>query len=178
MDLHQIQLTYVQEEDRILCRTSFRSAEGGLHEIRAWLTRRVAALLWTGVIQSFEKQVALDVPQAAHASADIVGMEHQTSVAQSRQQGSFDNPYQGNVEGFPLGETPILVTTLTFNLKAGQPIRINLAPAKGYGFEIALAQSALHGFCSVLLETVGRTDWNLNLAMPGTMPASSPALLN
>lgn len=179
MELHQIQLNYLQDEDRLLCRTSFRDADGGLQEIRAWLTRYMVIKLWEGIVQALEKKVALEVPQAAHASKDIVGMEHQSSVAKSREQGSFDNPYQANAQAFPLGEKPLLITALTFNLQAGQPIRINLAPAAGYGFEIALAQPVLHGFCSVLLKTVQQANWGLDLAMPGTATQSAaPSLLN
>lgn len=178
MDLHQINLTYLQEEDRILYRTSFRSPDGELQEIRAWLTRRMVRNLWDGMVRALETQVTLDKPQAAHARSEIVGMEHETSVAQGREQGRFDNPYEAGAQILPLGETPILVTRLTFNLQVGQPVRINLAPTQDSGFEIALSPQALHGFCSVLLDAVRRADWDLELAPPGPSNAAVPPVLN
>lgn len=174
MELHQIQVSYRPEEDRILCRTSFKAEDGGFQEIRAWLTRRMTKLLWAGIIEVLEKQVALDKPQASHASADIVGMEHYASVEEIRDSGSFATPYSNDITSFPIGEAPILVSTVNFNLNPGQPIRMNLVPVEGYGFEIAFNQQVLHGFCSLLRDTVQKAEWDLELSMPGS-PAALPA---
>ncbi|WP_136415480.1 hypothetical protein [Herbaspirillum sp. ST 5-3] len=175
MELHQIQVTYMAEEDRILCRTSFKGAGDGLQEIRAWLTRRMVAKLWPGIIDALEKQVALDKPLAAHASADIVGMDHFASVEEIRGSGSFSSPYESTIESFPLGETPILVKTVNFTLNPDQPIRMNLAPAEGFGFEIAFTQTVLHGFCSLLKDAVKIAEWDLDLTMPGMLAPSGNA---
>ncbi len=173
MELHQIQVTYLAEEDRLLCRASFKAEDGGLQEVRAWLTRRMVRGLWPAMVDAMEKQVALDKPQAAHASGDVVEMEHHASVEAIRDSGSFNNPYQDDIAGFPLGETPILVTTANFNLDPGQPMRMNLAPSDGYGFEIAFAQQVLHGFCSLLRDAVKRADWDIELPLPGTETVGS-----
>lgn len=168
MELHQIQVTYRAEEDRILCRASFKAEDKGLQEIRAWLTRRMVKALWPATVKAMERQVALDKPQAAHASGDVVEMEHHTSVDAIRESGNFSNPYEDNVTGFPLGDAPILVTTVNFTLDPGQPIRMNLAPSNGCGFEIAFAQPVLHGFCSLLRGAVKTADWGIDLGLPGT----------
>lgn len=104
MELHQIQITYQAKEDRILSRASFQAQASGLQEVRAWLTRRLVKILWPGIIDALEKQVTLDKPQAAHASADIVGMEHHACLEEIRGCGSFDNPYHNEVQTYPLGE--------------------------------------------------------------------------
>lgn len=166
MELHQIQVTYQAEEDRILCRASFK-AEDGLQEVRAWLTRRMLKGLWSSMVEAMEKQVALDNPQAAHASGHVVEMEHHASVEAIRDSGSFNNAYQDDIRSYPLGETPILVTTTNFSVTAGQPMRMNLSPSAGSGFEIAFAQQVLHGFSSLLLDSVNKADWDLDLALPG-----------
>ncbi|HEY0847007.1 MAG TPA: hypothetical protein VGE12_16685 [Noviherbaspirillum sp.] len=172
MHLHQIQVTYRPDEDRILCRASFKAADGGFQELRAWLTRRLTRLFWAGIIDALEKQIALDKPQASHASADIVGMEYHASIEEARNSGSFGTPYKSEeIATFPLGETPILVSSINFSLNAGQPIRVNLTPATGSGFEIAFSQQVLHSFCSLLREAVSKAEWDLELHMPGTSPA-------
>lgn len=179
MELHQIQVTYQAEEDRILCRASFKEEDGGLQEVRAWLTRRMVKALWSTLVEAMEKQVTLDKPYAAHASSHVVGMEHHASVEAIRDSGSFNNPYQDNIRGFPLGETPILITTANFNLAAGQPIRMNLFPVDGNGFEIAFAQQVLHGFSSLLQDAVKKADWELYLALPGIeADTAGPRILN
>lgn len=178
MDLHQLQLTYQAEEDRLLLRASFREADGGLQELRAWLTRRMIRNLWPAIVNSLETQVSLDKPLAAHASADIVGMEHHASVEQIRESGSFDTPYAADIQTYPLGEAPILVTTVNFTQHANEPIQLHLAPAQGNGFEIAFPPVVLHGLCSLLKEAVRNADWDLDLEMPGLEPAPATATLN
>lgn len=173
MHLHQIQVTYQPEEDRILCRASFKDEDGSFQELRAWLTRRMTSAFWAGIVDSLEKQVALDKPQASHASAEIVGMEHHASVEEARNSGGFGRAYQADeIATFPLGETPILVSTVNFTLHAGQPIRVNMTPSTGNGFEIAFSQPILHSFCSLLRDAVRKAEWGIELTMPGSSPAS------
>jgi hypothetical protein len=167
MDLHQIQVTYQPEDDRILCRASFKDADGSLQEVRAWLTRRLVRNLWPGITDALETQVSLDKPQAAHASADIVGMEHHASIEEIADNGSFNNPYDADIKSYPLGESPILVQTVNFAMNPGQPIRMNLAATDGAGFEIAFVQNVLHGFCSLLRDAVRKAEWDMELTMPG-----------
>lgn len=172
MDLHQIQVTYRPDEDRILCRASFKAQDGGFQELRAWLTRRLTRLFWAGIIDVLEKQVAMEKPQASHASADIVGMEYQASVEEARSSGSFGTPYKADaITTYPLGETPILVSTINFTLAAGQPIKVNMVPATGSGFEIAFSQQVLHSFCSLLRDAVKTAEWDMELLTPGSSPA-------
>lgn len=179
MELHQIQVTYQAEEDRILCRASFVAEDGDLQEIRAWFTRRMIKALWPTLLEAMERQVALDNPQAAHASGHIVEMEHHASVEAIRDSGSFDSVYKDDIRGFPLGETPILVTNANFSLGAGQPVRLSLSPAEGSGFEIAFAQQVLHGFTSLLREAADKAEWELDLALPGgALVAPASIVLN
>jgi hypothetical protein len=177
MELHQIQIVYSAEEDRILCQASFKAQDGDLQEVRAWLTRRLVKALWTGIVDALERQVSLDKPEAAHASADIVGMEHHASVEEIRGSGNFNNPYAAGIGSYPLGETPILVSIVNFTMHAGEPIRMNLAPAQGYGFEIAFPQTVMHGFCSLLRDAVKKAEWDMELDMPG-MDAPVRRILN
>lgn len=176
MELHQIQVIYRPDEDRLLCRASFREADE-LHELRAWLTRRLVCNLWPAILQMLEKQVALEKPDAAHASSDIVGMEHQASVDAIRGTGSFDAPYAAQAKHFPLGEMPILVEKVDLTVGAGQPVRMNLYPAEGKGFEIGFDLTVLHGFCALMKDAVKLADWGLELKMPG-LEASVSRVLN
>ena len=166
MELHQIQVIYRQDEDRLLCRASFKENEE-LHELRAWLTRRLVRNLWPAILQTMEKQVALEKPDAAHASADIVGMEHQASVDTIRGTGSFDAPYETEAAHFPLGETPILVDKVDLTIGVGQPLRMNLSAANGTGFEIRFTPTVLHGFCELMKDAARQAEWDMELEMPG-----------
>lgn len=167
MDLHQLQLSYQAKDDRILLRVSFKADDGRLQEIRAWLTRRLVRNLWPGIIQALQTQVTLNAPLAAHASAEIVGMEHQASVAEIRAGGNFDAPFDAEIQGYPIGEAPILVSAAHFTMNVNQPLLINFSPAEGVGFEVALTPIVLHGFCTLLQETVKLAEWDIELRLPG-----------
>jgi hypothetical protein len=179
MDLHQIQVTYQPNEDRILCQASFKAEDGALQEVRAWLTRRLVKSLWIGIIEALETQVTLDKPQAAHASAEIVGMEHQACVTAMRDSGSFNNAYETGVQSHPLGEVPMLVSAASFSTAPDQPIRINFTSADNRGFEIAFMQPVLHGFCTLLKDAVKNAQWDMNLVLPGMATlTAAPFVLN
>ena len=179
MNLHQLQATYQSHEDRILFRASFKAEDGTLHEVRAALTRRLVKNLWAGLIEGLETQVALERPQAAHARAEIVGLQHEACVSAMKEGGNFNNAYESVIEGYPLGEAAMLITTADLKIAPGQPFRINFASVEGKGFEIALTQPVLHGFCTLLKETVKNAQWDMTLAMPGmAAPGGVPALLN
>ena len=177
MELHQIQVFYNAAEDRLLCRAAFKGDEDKLQEVRAWLTRRLVRQLWPVTLQAMEKQVAMQKPEVAHASSDIVGMEYQNSVDAIRGSGNFDQPYQAKDASFPLGKTPILVHQVDFKIQAGQPIRMKLSPETGAGFEIAFTQTILHGFCSLLKNAVDQAEWGIELQMPG-LEAPAKRVLN
>lgn len=179
MDLHQLQITYLAEEDRILMRLSFRSDAGALQEIRAWLTRRLVNNLWPGIVRALETQIKLDQPQAAHASAELVGMEHQESVTAIKARGDFNIPFEETVQAFPPDGTPLLVTAAQFTINARQPVRINFTPTNGDGFEVALTQDVLHAFCTLLQEAVKTAEWGIDLRLPvAATDADGPRVLN
>ncbi len=166
MDLHQIQVTYQTEEDRILLRVSFRTVDGSLEEIRSWLTRRMVRNLWPGIVKSLDSQVKLNQPQAAHASAEILSMEYQASVTEIKASGNFDIPFEAAADYYPFGETPILVTASQFHLHPKEPVRISFIDARQKNFDVAFTQTAMHGFCKLLQEAVRTAQWELTLQMP------------
>jgi hypothetical protein len=180
MNLHQIQLNYQPSEDRILMRLSFRDDAPALKEIRAWLTRRLVGNLWAGIIQALETQIRLDKPQAAHASAEIVSLEHQASVIAIRARGEFNLPFDDAEQAYPAGTAPLLLTLAQFTMAAGQPLRINFSPGgEGDGFEVGFTQSLLHGFCTLLQDVVKATDWGIDLRLPAaTASETAPRVLN
>ncbi len=166
MDLHQIQVTYQTEEDRILLRVSFRAEDGSLEEIRSWLTRRMIRNLWPGIVKSLDSQVKLNQPQAAHASTEILSMAYQASVTEIKASGNFDIPFEAAADYYPFGEKPILVTSSQFHLHANEPVRISFIDNRQESFEVAFTQTAMHGFCKLLQEAVSNAEWELSLRMP------------
>jgi hypothetical protein len=179
MELHQIQVGYNAENDRLLLRATFRDPERALHEVRAWLTRRIVHRLWPGIMRALETKVTLERPQAQHARREIVGMAHQASISENVQRGGFSKQFEDAAASFPLGSDPLLITTANFHLKAQQPVRIELVASNGKRFEIAFSDGILHGFCKLLQDGVKTAQWGLELAMPGAAEVgAAPTALN
>lgn len=173
MDLHQIQVTYQGDEDRILLRVSFRASDGTLEEIRAWLTRRLIRNFWSGIMKSLDSMIKLNQPLAAHASAEILSMEYQASVTEIKASGSFDIPFETAAQHYPFGEKPLLVSAARFHLHANQPLRICFTDVNRESFEVAFTQTAMHAFCNLLQEAVRSAQWELSLLMPSVAPTDA-----
>jgi hypothetical protein len=172
MRLQQIQAGYWRDEDRLLFRISFRDEDGNLQEIRSWMTRHLVKTLWPGIVKAMETQVALDNPNAAHASAEIVTMEHQATVDEIRSRGDFDVPFAPKIDGFPFGEHPILLVSAQISLGANRAPRINFISARNGSFEVGFTSTMLHGLCTVLQDAIKSTEWGVDLRMPGTLEPS------
>jgi hypothetical protein len=179
MDLHQIQVAYQQDDDRILVRTIFNRADGDPLEFRAWFTRRFVKDLWPGLMATLQAQVALNNMQVAQASAEIVNMENQAALNVIKGQGNFDKPFDASVHQYPLGELPILLTNVEFSLNPNQPVRIHFSDAQKNGLALDLTQDLLHAFCALLQQAVQTAGWEMDLQLPGTRSqAGAPRVLN
>ena len=180
MVLHQCQLTYDAAEDRILMRASFLQQNGELHEIRAWLTRRIVKLLWPTLQKAMQTQITLDQPTAAHAKVEMVSMAHQASIMELASQGKFGKPYDAEATHFPLGKVPFLVHNAQFAITRNAPMRIIFAPAEGSGFEISFTPEILHGFSSLMPKAVAQAEWDMELFVPdeNDVDEDAPRVLN
>jgi len=114
--LHQMQLTFAPEEDRLLFRVN---TAGGRHraEFRFWFTRRYVKLLWTALMNMLERRQPQKFPDEI-AKTQALAVEHQKALEQA----DFQTQYQESAV-FPLGEQPILVSRVT--LKGNERGRAN-----------------------------------------------------
>lgn len=170
MELLQIQVTYQADQDRILLRLSFGDSGEGMEkqEIQAHITRRLLLQLWPTTLQALATQVVLEKPEAAHASADIVQMKHESLLKQMRDGGGFTNPYEDGAQVFPRGEAPLLIHSINFNIVAGAPICLQFFPAGEDAFEITLPEGMMHGFCSLLQAAATEAEWGVDLVIQGS----------
>lgn len=167
MSLHQLQLTYHAEEDRAMLRVSFLAEAEALHEVRLWLTRRLAKNLWATLLKTMEAQLTMNKPEAIQAHAELINMAHQESVSEIAARGDFNRPFDSHAQTYPMGETPLLVVNAQFKVTPGQPgMRINFIAPNGYNLEIGLSETMLHGFCALLQKIAHSAEWELTLRLP------------
>jgi hypothetical protein len=171
MSLQQLQVTYHQQQDRVLLRAAFKGPDEPRQELRAWITRRMVPPLWSGMLRALSTQISLELPQSAQASREIIGMKHEASVAEQAARGNFNDGFDNSAQEYPMGEEPLLIDALRFTVNPHEPVRINFAPPDGKGFEIAFSSAVLHAFCKLLQDAVKSAQWNLTLVMPAPAPA-------
>lgn len=159
MGLHQIQMRYDAEQDRILLRLSTR--EGS--EFRFWLTRRFVKRLWGMLLKMLEwdRPVAQQVdPQTRRTVLDI---RHGGFV----QQGDFSKPFETAPRTLPLGEAPVLAAKAAGKRTGDGNHILSLHPQQGEGIDLKLDTRLLHLFVKLLRDAVGRADWEIALALHG-----------
>lgn len=180
MELHQIQTSYLPDQDRLLVKFSFtETASAARQEIHLLFTRRLTMKFWPTLLEAMSKQVKMSKPGAAHASSEIVQMEHEASVAAMKESGIFDKPFEGAVEGWPFGKDALLPEDIQFHIHATVPFKMEFFVEGGRNFEVTLGSPLLHGFCKLFQDAVEKADWGFTLEMMSGPSEAPPAhLLN
>jgi hypothetical protein len=184
MNIHQLSVTYVPEQDRILARVNTTAGE----EMRLWLTRRLMLGLWpllskvmTGHILGLE---------AAGSSPEAAGDELKTMLADFRKQeflqtADFDTPYQENQPTLPLGQEPLLVTHVDASPLPSGRLRLSfnenaqgqVGGAQPRRFQMEMEPRLMQGLMHLLEQAVVQSRWRESFepATPGdeAAPAES-----
>jgi hypothetical protein len=132
MNIHQVSVSYVQEQDRLLIRINGK--EGG--ELRAWLTRRLALALLPVLSQTSTEQIskiaatvatsALPADSAADPRGQLLAAFQTEAALRS---GDFETPYQTPAEAPDAaadGPEPMLLTELKVTLLGNGQLRLQL----------------------------------------------------
>jgi hypothetical protein len=161
MRLHQLKVDYVAEQDRILILIAASDAV----ELRMWMTRRFVKLLWPLLVKLAEdaspKIKTQPNPEARRA---LLGLEHEQAVSRA----DFSRPFEEMSRTMPLGEAPLLLARIqTGTSRDGQPV-LAMHPAEGQGVTLTLDPVLLHSMCRLLQAAVTKSDWDMELRLPGT----------
>ena len=109
MNIHQLSVTYLPEQDRILARVNTTAGE----EMRLWLTRRLMVGLWPLLSKAMtERLLRLETAGSSLDAADDQLKQMLTDFRKEEflQHADFATPYRENEPNLPLGEEPLLVT--------------------------------------------------------------------
>ena len=159
--MHQIQMSYVSTEDRILFRLNTKSRQ----EFRFWMTRRYTGILWNTLARVLEGagKGAQDAPPAS-VQDELVKLtekeiEHQKAVAQ----GDFNTAYEES-SYLPLGEQPTLLFSVGVKPGPNSQAMLCMHPEEGEGIELVLNEQIVHSLCKLIVDTAGKAEWNLSLS--------------
>ncbi len=179
--MHQMQLSYMPTEDRILFRMNTKARQ----EFRFWMTRRYTSILWTSLSKMISNEDQKDEISKGRADPQVKDsivesakkeIEHKEIVSQS----DFKTQYQESTY-LPLGEEPALLFSVGVKPNPqGQPM-LCMHPEKGQGIEMALNDQILHSLCKLIVDTTKKAEWKLDLSFASptsTEEGEPPAGLN
>ena len=186
MNIHQLSVTYLPEQDRILARVNTTAGE----EMRLWLTRRLMVGLWpllskvmTGHLLRLE---------AAGSSLDAADDEMKKMLADFRkeeflQHADFETPYREQQQTLPLGEEPLMVTDvdaaplpngrlrLSFNeTLPGKAVAAAGKPVEPRRFQMEMEPRLMQGLLHLLEQALVQSRWR-EAFLPAA-PADDPTL--
>jgi hypothetical protein len=161
MRLHQLKVDYEAEQDRLVMLVA--TSEGV--ELRLALTRRFVKLLWPLLVKLAEEASPRIRTQAnPEARRALLGIEHEHAVSKA----DFSKPYDAGESSRPLGDAPLLLARIqTGHDRKGQPV-VALHPSQGQGVTLSLDSVLLHSLCRLLQSAVKKSDWDMELKLPGT----------
>jgi len=164
MRLHQIKIDYHAEQDRILMLISTSDSI----EVRAWLTRRYVMLLWPLLVKQAEEASPRISTQAnPEARKALLGLEHEQAVAKA----DFSKPYDASPQhSQPLGDAPLLLARVRTGRDRNGHAVVALHPADGQGLTLTLDPVLLHSVCRLLQAAVKKSNWDIELKLPGLQP--------
>jgi len=168
--LHQMQISFSPEEDRLF----FRFNTTDKNEFRFWFTRRYVKLLWDVLEKLLLKQTQTAYNVNPKIQKAVLSFQHEQAVAKS----DFSTTYVQEEMKTPLGESPVLLSRLQVKMaKNGDPI-LCFHPEKGNGIELNLDNNLLHSFAKMLISSVSKTDWDLHYQITEQAPLPSESRLN
>ena len=165
MQIHQMSVTYLPEQDRILMRINTTAGE----ETRMWLTRRLLVGLWPVLSRLLTNHLLkLEGAGASLAGADpqLRQMLADFRKEEFLQHADFDTPYKEGEARLPLGEEPLLVTDVDVTPLANGPLRLNFRERppiaedrKARSFQLEMAPKLMQGLMHLLEQALVHSQW-------------------
>jgi hypothetical protein len=164
MHIHQMSVTYLAEQDRILMRINTTDGE----EMRIWLTRRLMVGLWPLLSRMLtDHLLKLDSAGAAIEQADgeLKKMLADFRKEEFLRQADFQTPYKEAPQTrLPLGEEPLLVTDVDATPLPAGPLRLafNERPSSGAAprsFQMEMEPKLMQGLMHLLDQALTQSGW-------------------
>jgi hypothetical protein len=161
MNIHQVSVTYHQEQDRLLVRISSHESE----ELRLWLTRRMTLSLMPVLTKTAADQLVQETqdggvatPQDEHRRRMVENFNKEALAHAS----DFKTPYQAEGAALPLGTEPLLVTEVKMTLLKSGKLElafIEKLPEPGRNVRIAISARLTQGLLQLLNKCLKKSQW-------------------
>lgn len=158
----QIQAAYNALEDRILLKIKTHNDQ----LYAAWITRRYMALL----IPALQGQHPQSGEPLFGGRKLKMAAESQNAPSAGDFESDFNAPENPH---YPLGETPILLTRITFKGLDGDQPTLNLEPEEGAGIALPFQPPLMNILWQVFSQALSSAEWQLDLKAILQLPGSS-----
>lgn len=164
MNIHQLQLTYSTQEDRLILRINSKENE----EIRLFLTRRMLVSFWDILTQAVNHSISQktfdDIKNPAiNSTPEVQKMKQQVQHQDIVDKSDYKTPFnEGNK--FPIGESPALIEKITINTLENTTTTLIFYSNNGQNINLNLNQQLLHNLSDLIIKVIPSTDWNITLA--------------
>jgi hypothetical protein len=177
MKIHQLSVTYLAEQDRILVRINTASAE----EMRLWLTRRLMLGLWPLLSKLLTKHLLK--LEAAGTSLDTADEDLKKMLADFRKEeflrhADFETPYKEDQVVLPLGDEPLLVTDVDASPLPNGRLRLSFnekppEAEKPRSFQMEMEPKLMQGLMHLLEQALARSQWREPFGPPVAVEESA-----
>lgn len=179
MKIHQLSVTYVAEQDRILVRVNTAAAE----EMRLWLTRRLMLGLWPLLSKLLTRHLLkLEGAGALLDSADegLKKMLADFRKEEFLKQADFETPYQEIQPPAPPGDGPLLITDVDASPLANGQLRLSFnerlpGDGKPRSFRMEMDPKLMQGLMHLLEQALARSQWSGPFGVPHGMDEGGAA---
>lgn len=161
MNIHQVNVSYVVEQDRLLVRINSQGGE----EFRIWLTRRLGLQLLPVLQRSSESQLQsqLDKPDpAAPPSEQRHQLMRNFQKEAAAYQGDYETPFKDQPTALPLGEEPLLVTELKLTPMADGKLQVTLLeklPQRQRDMQMLMDVTLTQGLIRLIHQAIKGSGW-------------------
>ncbi len=152
--LHQINITYIDKEDRLLMRATTKNGD----EYRIWFTRR-----YTGLLMDI-------LNKGMHERGGMTTLGSTPQTTQMIKGGALEKPFENDMRNYPLGEKGVLGFGIKTNIDEDKVIKLQLLPENGQGMTLNLNDALLYMFHNLLSQAIAKADWKI---MQNQEPAGS-----
>ena len=166
MHIHQLSVTYLGEQDRILVRISTTESA----QVRLWLTRRLTLgmrpllnAVQTQQLVQTEPAVTSQTDSRLQSDADMKQMLADFRKQELLQNADFDTPFADQGAALPLGEEPLLITEASVSPR-GTAVHLELAEKlpgveKPRSLKLELEPKLMQGLLVLLDKALAHSDW-------------------
>lgn len=152
--ISQIQMRYLQEEDRFLLRMNTFDEE----EYRFWFTRRFIKIFYPFLNKTlYETPEIKQQRDPLHKKAMLSFQEEN-----AKNQVEYGATFAATPKTYPLGENPLLVCKTSLKPLGESNYHLKLSTSDDQGLGFSLDQNLLHILATLILDTLLSADWQLS----------------